>query len=168
MANTEVQATFEVQTCGRCGGTGQYSYCQMYGRTCFGCRGKGRVYTKRGLKARALYQASLQVPVTELQVGDSLQVDDSFRTGKIYFAKITAIEYREQGGCGSVVNGETVWHPEYRITAENAKYGVFNIGYSPDDQVRKGHTAEFKQARLAEALAYQARLTKTGKERKVN
>ena len=29
-----------VETCGRCGGTGRYSYCQMYGDMCFGCSGK--------------------------------------------------------------------------------------------------------------------------------
>lgn len=34
------------QTCGRCGGGGHYSYCQMYGTTCFGCSGKGVVAVK--------------------------------------------------------------------------------------------------------------------------
>ena len=29
-----------VEVCGRCGGSGRYSYCQMYGDTCFGCSGK--------------------------------------------------------------------------------------------------------------------------------
>lgn len=27
--------------CNRCGGSGSYSYCQMYGTTCFGCGGSG-------------------------------------------------------------------------------------------------------------------------------
>lgn len=30
-------------TCGRCGGTGHYSYCQMYGTTCFECHGNKTV-----------------------------------------------------------------------------------------------------------------------------
>ena len=29
-----------VELCGRCGGSGRYSYCAMYGDTCFGCSGK--------------------------------------------------------------------------------------------------------------------------------
>ena len=32
-----------VETCRRCGGTGRYSYCQMYGDTCFECSGAGVV-----------------------------------------------------------------------------------------------------------------------------
>jgi hypothetical protein len=34
-------------TCGRCGGSGSYSYCQMYGTTCFGCNGGGTVVAER-------------------------------------------------------------------------------------------------------------------------
>lgn len=37
------------QMCPRCGGTGSYSYCQMYGSLCFGCR--GQKYVARKLKA---------------------------------------------------------------------------------------------------------------------
>jgi rRNA maturation protein Nop10 len=29
------------ETCSRCGGSGRYSWCQMYGDTCFKCGGKG-------------------------------------------------------------------------------------------------------------------------------
>ena len=29
-------------TCSRCGGSGRYSYCQMYGDRCFGCNGSGK------------------------------------------------------------------------------------------------------------------------------
>jgi hypothetical protein len=37
--------------CGRCGGSGHYSYCSMYGTTCFGCRGSGN----RGWEVAKLY-----------------------------------------------------------------------------------------------------------------
>ena len=39
-------------TCNRCGGTGHYSYCTMYGSTCFGCSGNRVVfeYTQKRLK----------------------------------------------------------------------------------------------------------------------
>ena len=32
-----------LKTCGRCAGSGKYSYCQMHGDTCFGCGGTGKV-----------------------------------------------------------------------------------------------------------------------------
>jgi len=35
-------------TCGRCGGTGEYSYNQMHGTMCYGCSGKGQVFPKNG------------------------------------------------------------------------------------------------------------------------
>lgn len=43
-----------LETCTRCGGTGQFSYCQRFGTTCFGCHGKKKVYpsiTKKKLPA---------------------------------------------------------------------------------------------------------------------
>lgn len=52
-------------TCGRCGGGGQYSYCQMYGTTCFGCRGSGNVATK--LTKKLLDTVREQVARGELQ-----------------------------------------------------------------------------------------------------
>lgn len=46
-------------TCGRCGGTGSFSYCQQYGTTCFGCGGSGKVAQK--LTAKLLAEASKRV-----------------------------------------------------------------------------------------------------------
>jgi hypothetical protein len=36
--------------CSRCGGSGHYSYCQMYGTTCFGCSGSGKMVVKPTVK----------------------------------------------------------------------------------------------------------------------
>jgi len=36
----------ESVTCGRCGGSGHYSYCQMWGTVCFECKGAKRVAEK--------------------------------------------------------------------------------------------------------------------------
>lgn len=41
-------------TCGRCGGSGSYSYCEMYGTTCFGCGGSGQQLTPDAKKASNL------------------------------------------------------------------------------------------------------------------
>ncbi len=42
-----------LKTCGRCAGSGKYSYCQTHGDTCFGCGGTGKVLptTSEALKA---------------------------------------------------------------------------------------------------------------------
>jgi hypothetical protein len=50
--------------CGRCGGGGHYSYCQMYGTTCFGCGGRGKVATK--LTSKLLATVKTQVAAGEL------------------------------------------------------------------------------------------------------
>ncbi|MDE2099654.1 MAG: hypothetical protein KGL39_20545 [Patescibacteria group bacterium] len=52
-------------TCGRCGGCGQYSHCQMYGTTCFGCGGAGKVATK--LTAGLLKTVRAEVAAGKLQ-----------------------------------------------------------------------------------------------------
>jgi len=50
---------FEKEVCGRCGGTGKYSYCQVHGTKCFGCAGAGEIVTKRGFAARAHFRVLL-------------------------------------------------------------------------------------------------------------
>lgn len=51
-------------TCSRCGGSGHYSRCQMYGTTCFGCAGKGDVATK--LSKKTLEQVKAKIAAGEL------------------------------------------------------------------------------------------------------
>ena len=60
---------FETETCGRCGGSGNYSYCPGYGTRCFKCGGKGKVYSKRGAAALAYGRELRTVPANEVQVG---------------------------------------------------------------------------------------------------
>lgn len=59
----------ETQVCGRCGGTGQHSYCQMYGRTCFGCGGQGKAYTKRGRAVAAYWRELTTIPTETIEAG---------------------------------------------------------------------------------------------------
>ena len=40
------------ETCSRCGGTGQYSYCSAYGTMCFKCNGSGNQISKIGSKTK--------------------------------------------------------------------------------------------------------------------
>lgn len=60
---------FESTECSRCGGSGRYSYCTMYGDTCFKCSGSGRMLTKRGAAARAVFLESLERTYGEVEVG---------------------------------------------------------------------------------------------------
>lgn len=51
----EERAAYNLQTCPRCLGTGKYSYCTMYGDTCFKCSGVGfvKIPTKKTKKVSA-------------------------------------------------------------------------------------------------------------------
>src|SRR5260370_38124710 len=55
------------RSCPRCGGSGHYSYCQMYGTTCFQCR--GWYWIPRVFKSDLRGSAA---SVKEARVGDSL------------------------------------------------------------------------------------------------
>lgn len=57
------------EACGRCGGSGSYSFCQMHGSTCFGCGGKGEHAAP--LTAAVLEAARVKVAAGEL---DALRV----------------------------------------------------------------------------------------------
>jgi len=46
MLNNRLAGLDLANTCNRCGGCGQYSFCAMYGSTCFGCGGSGMVAPK--------------------------------------------------------------------------------------------------------------------------
>lgn len=77
--------TYETETCSRCGGCGQYSYCEMYGTTCLKCRGKGKQYTRRAAKAVAAvkkFKERYNRRADELAPGDLVKYDNRYRTVK--------------------------------------------------------------------------------------
>lgn len=63
---------WESEACGRCGGSGRYSYNSMDGDRCYGCGGTGLVLTKAGAAAReAWLEANTDViPALEIREGD--------------------------------------------------------------------------------------------------
>ena len=163
-----LKTSFEKQTCSRCGGSGQYSYCQSYGSTCFKCVGKGEVLTKRGHAAYLVYIESLKVPLTEIAIGDLIQIEEWYPAGTIrYFAPVVEIEQNVKSH--SVLDAAT---NEWRdvigtlVKTQHAKRGRASIHGSSLTMVRKGWDGATKQARLAAALAHQETLTKTGAPRK--
>jgi hypothetical protein len=159
---TEQKSTeIETTVCARCGGSGKFSYNAMHGDRCYGCRGTGKVYTKRG-KAAAAYLSSLrEIPIQDFKVGDLFQVNAGPLSSKTVFSKIVSIEFLPGIDVGYVSYPD---EPCFRIKTAN---GSGLIGFLKSHPThRKGFTLEEKQEQFRQALAYQDTLTKEGKPRK--
>ena len=151
---------FETEACGRCGGTGTYSYCERWGTTCFDCGtkpgvpGSGRRLTKRGFAARAHYLSLLPTRAARaLKVGDRL----ADRGG---LGKLTVTEIRPATGWSKW----TVGGVEHRLDASTGAVDVVTdkdlYGCVPPDRMFDllPTVAEGDAARAA-ALAFEATLT---------
>jgi hypothetical protein len=131
---------FEIETCGRCGGSGRYSFNLQDGDRCYGCGGKGVKRTKRGQAAYDFFCAGIKVPWAEIEVGDKIH-QDGWRT----VTAIAADPYNSG-----------------RIAVElGANFGINTTTTATTFVLRKRDQA------LADAIAYQDTLTKSGKPRKV-
>ena len=139
---------FENVTCSRCGGSGNYSYCQMYGTTCFKCAGDGATLTARGKAAQAWLNAKRRKLGKELVVGETILVEGVPGLIASYWAKITE------------TNGSD-------IVCVNTKTGFSQTlnGFG-EILLRKAFNKAEKAEQAKEALAYQATLTKAGTVRK--
>jgi len=171
----ELQNATELErvTCSRCGGTGTYSYCQSYGTTCFKCAGAKRVFTKRGAVANDFLISLLSKQASQLQVGDKVRELGVTNGGEVFNAwfVVEAIEPLtvDNAGCYQIdTNGNKIVPANHLVLrlrrTENETLGV---QYAADKVVRVACTAEVKKAAIAQALAYQSTLTKTGTVRKV-
>ena len=163
-----LNTVFEKEICGRCGGTGRFSYNQIDGDRCFGCAGKGERLTGRGKAAAKFFRDLRCVPIEEIKIGDRVEVQSITigGAGFRYFADVVKVDAPRPGGY-SVVDGvrrdfqmvgfETA-HPKYGKSGLSAGWGALVLKVFPVDE---------HNAKLQEALAFQASLTKTGKPRKV-
>lgn len=154
---TKFKALFENVTCTRCGGTGNYSYCSMYGTRCFKCAGNGVNLTKRGKAAQMFLNELREIPVEELKVGDTIHCD-SFMSGRAWFGRVVSITDQPSS---TLSNGQPAGRV-FAIVSEHPTCGGMNQHVPHGGSVRKGWTAEEKAAQVAQALAYQATLTKAG------
>lgn len=146
---TPDKTLFESKYCGRCGGSGRYSFNLMNGDRCFGCHGSGVQLTARGKAAKAFYIESQQVPVSELKPGMFL-----FDNEVNKFLPILEIKSEP---CGwMVVGGERI-----PLIGFGTRRGT--IGVTSTSIVRAVRDEEQRKAQVAAALAYQATLTKAGK-----
>jgi len=140
---------FETETCGRCGGSGKYSFNHMEGDRCRGCCGTGYKLTKRGAAAKAFFTEKMTHPVSSISVGDYV------------FESLSAV-------------GSKQWLKVEEISADDLNQGRVTLkltkgskslyyGMSDNSLVVTIKTEDQRLAYLAEALAYQETLTKTGK-----
>ena len=141
---------FETESCGRCGGSGSYSYCSMHGSTCFGCGGSGRKLSKRGAAARAFYFGSLNRVATEIKVGEQVWSSGPSLNSCNVWNFVVGVE-------ADTLNPGRVTLRLERKGREHS-LGVFETSELPvcRDQA---HLTEA----MAAALAYQSTLNKLGK-----
>ncbi|PPS89590.1 hypothetical protein [Streptomyces sp. MH60] len=70
MTDTTVKIHFEEEPCGRCNGTGRYSYNQRDGHVCWGCSGKKVRLSRRGKTAFEAYEKALADSAATVAVRD--------------------------------------------------------------------------------------------------
>jgi hypothetical protein len=130
---------FENQVCGRCGGTGHYSYNQVDGSTCFKCRGSKTRLTPRGLASQNYYNDLITIPIGDVKIGD----------------KIIPMTFERAGVVTEVsVDSSGVLF----ITVNNCSYGMSNTS-----TVKVVVVGDERQKNIDLALLFQSKLTKAGK-----
>lgn len=105
---------YEHVTCSRCGGSGTYSYCSMYGSTCFKCGGRKRVPSKAGAKAAAAVKAfmadNFSIRVSDLKPGDRIKVDGR------YVRTVESVDGPKVAGWSTAPDGTKTEHMGYTVT----------------------------------------------------
>jgi hypothetical protein len=143
-AATNDRDGFEIETCTRCGGSGQYSSCATHGTRCFKCNGAGKSHTARGAAAVAFLKTSRARAASSVVVGESVWVDAGM-SGRRTWEVVTAV----------VVDGNNV-----RIEFAGASYTMHEFAAS---KVTVKFSTDAARSTLDAAIAYQATLTKAGK-----
>lgn len=154
----------ETQTCSRCCGSGEYSYCQMYGRKCFKCAGAGKVYTARGAAALRYLNDLRSKPAAEVRQGDAVWREPVPGFCKGGWVIVTEIRTYDTSGCRSWVDGVEIPQRTDLLEIRGEKHAF--CGVAPESLVRVRQTPTQVAETLAAALAYQATLTKAGTPRK--
>lgn len=160
MTTMKSKQGFEITTCGRCVGTGRFSYNTIDGDRCYGCQGKRNKYTARG-QAAVDYLASLRS-----RRADQLTVGMIVHTGSTFvsrFAKITAIKHYDNSGTIAKINGVVQPNRSDLLTIEFDEIEFATHGVAPEKVFVVQQTKESAAATLALALAYQDTLDDQGK-----
>lgn len=169
-ATDAAPATLETESCSRCGGTGSYSWCRDYGSKCFKCAGKGITLTKRGQAANRYLRDLRSKRLADVVVGDKF-LSEAIPCPGIPGNVTQWVTVEEIGTRTYKVKSQN--DPDWREVTETMISGTgiktktrASFVGPADTMVRIAQTAEQKAATFAQALAYQATLTKTGTVRK--
>jgi hypothetical protein len=149
---------YEKEPCGRCGGSGHYSYNQINGTRCFGCGGSGERLTKRGRAAREFATSILEVPIEayhEKHQGQMAAYRDAMTGGKSRFNR----SEETAPGAWAIKDGERIPIRCFSLLRDGKELPV---AISQGIRVRLYLTPETE----AEVTAYASTLTKAGKVRK--
>lgn len=144
---------FERETCSRCHGCGEHSYCEMYGRTCFKCAGSGQMLTKRGAAARRWMNEQNLIAARNVIVGMRI---------KAFGLTITVRSIETGVDRGSSLRDGVMVKNSDGLEIRGQSNGIvcdfdteFQLIRSREDQIEL----------LTRAIAYQNSLTKMGKPR---
>jgi hypothetical protein len=150
--HTDLATGFESQICSRCGGCGRYSFNQIDRDMCYGCRGCGLVFTKRGSVARQYFQDSILTAAGDVKVGWIARGNN----GK-WFPVVSVEPYQLRGA--SLTNGVMV---AYDRPGVDITYG--KVGHIEDlaEMIPAQPNIEVVAAFRIAALVYQQTLTQAG------
>jgi hypothetical protein len=156
---SKIKPLFEHVTCSRCDGSGTFSWNAMHGSRCYGCNGSGYQLTARGRAAQLYLNGLRKIPAEEFKVGDMIWCE-GFQCG--VWATVTEVTLLTGAEMGRISEPDAAC---VRIVADRKGK---SMGYNTfvGSLHRKGFTGAEKDAQRADALAYQAILTKAGKPRK--
>ena len=115
---------FETKPCGRCGGSGLYSFCTAYGNTCFQCGfkayvpGTGWRLTKGSLPALAAWTTrnTVTLPAAELKAGDTWCPYGDHRRVTVHDVEILPEDKWLRGSWSSGVVGTATYQHGETIT----------------------------------------------------
>jgi hypothetical protein len=165
---------FENEICGRCGGTGSYSFNQLDGSRCYGCGGSKRRLTKRGAEAQRFFRGLLMRRADELQIGDVVSYIvpmNSGATARANGARVIEIDREPKVTMWSIRrtpdgSEERIPCPTISYTTEHSRLGRCGHSCAPDSMIEIRGSDEERKAAIEQALAYQETLTKAGKPAK--
>jgi hypothetical protein len=144
-----MKVTYDTTECGRCGGTGSYSYCQMYGSVCFDCGGRKVTLSKAGRAAKAAYDAFCKVRRMTKRA-DEVVVGDLIRSGSDPFRRVTEVH---PSSCHGVLSDGTKI-PYVDFTFNKAISGPCGKCYSLSTPVSTMVTVAMTAEAQAEAFAF--------------
>jgi hypothetical protein len=127
---------YEHKACTRCGGCGRYSWCQMYGDTCFRCNGTGKEMTRNGkaafTKVRAFMAEHYSVPVEKIETGMTVRHDGRWKR---------VIEGAKVSGCRSKGSNEEEWTNLIDVMVAHKPNGMV-CGFWPGTMIETRPTPE--------------------------